>query len=234
MLEDWNEMTMKKSAHDKVTSEDEKLNLSDWDKLNNEVTRLTQQVGDLTELVDALEAGFGIERKILHDDQKKLTDTLETQLNSIQNLHDAVGSHTRTLDYQNQSLDAQGETLDSHKDTLGTYGGILDGLLVKTKSHDRSINTLLDIASDINKSIAELQKKPVAPDVTLADKATVNPAVKDATSKLLLKRFLAVQRICEASIELDSNKDNPDVYPYRNRQWLAQSILNILKGAVDE
>lgn len=241
MLEDWNEMTMKKSAHDKVTSEDEKLNLSDWDKLNNEVIALTgnnqvhdkhilslfEKVGTLTELVQTLEAGWNTEYTIVHDNQRKLTETLESQLNSIQNLHDAVQVITRTVA-------PYGGTLDAHKDTLGTHSGLLEKLLNKTESHDRSVERLLNGWSDINKSIAELQKKPAAPDVTLADKATVNPVVKDATSKMLLKRFLAVQRICEASIDLDNNKDNPDVYPYRNRQWLAQSVLNILNGNVDE
>ena len=175
----------------KVTDLEEKLNLSDWDKLNNEVTRLTQEVGDLTMqnniqgagmsdlnerlgklegLVETLEAGFNTEYKILHDDQKKLMDTLETQLGTIRDLHD----------------------------------------IVKTQSS----------------SIAGLQRR-----VMIWEGSPPLPE-KKATSKMLLKRFLAVQRICEASIELDTNSK---VAPLpTDRRWLAQSVLNILKGNVDE
>ena len=85
-------------VYPKATNPDAKLNLSDWDNLNNEVARLTQQVGDLTELVETLEAGFGIEYKVLRDDQNKLMDTLEAQLGTIRDLHDTVATQTRMID----------------------------------------------------------------------------------------------------------------------------------------
>ena len=166
-LEDQEE-PVNKEYDSKITSEDDKRNLSDWDRLiinkvgdleeavellttaadlnNDRVTVLTgngqvhdkhllllfEKVGTLTKLVQTLEAGFNTEYKILHDDQKKLTDTLEPQLNSIQNLHDAVQVLTRTVA-------PYGGMLDAHKDTLDTYGGILDDLLAKTKAHDRDL-----------------------------------------------------------------------------------------------
>ena len=131
---------------------------------------LNERLGKLEGLVETLEAGFNTEYKILHDDQKKLMDTLETQLGTIRDLHD----------------------------------------IVKTQSS----------------SIAGLQRR-----VMIWEGSPPLPE-KKATSKMLLKRFLAVQRICEASIELDTNSK---VAPLpTDRRWLAQSVLNILKGNVDE
>ena len=52
------------------------------------------------------------------------------------------------------------------------------------------------------------------------------------TSKLLLKRFLHIQRVCEAALEWDEGKVAPPALT--DRAWLADSILNILKGNTDD
>jgi len=54
--------------------------------------------------------------------------------------------------------------------------------------------------------------------------------MSEATSKLLLRRYLAIQRLCEASLYLDRCGS---VAPSPDRQWLAQAVLDILHGSED-
>jgi hypothetical protein len=117
---------------------EEDTSLSDWQKLNNEVTRLTGRVGDIFVELNALKQGSPM----------------------IGPLRDTVAKHDKSISELNERL------------------GKLEG------------NT---------------------------------PVTKDnATSKMLLKRFLAIQRICESHL----------VAYKKDQQWLAQSVLNILNGNV--
>ena len=78
-----------------------------------------------------------MELTILHNDQKKLMDTLEVQLGSIRDLHDAVKTLTRLS------------------------GGLSDrvaDLEAKTSSHDRILEMMIDTSTNVNKSIAELKR----------------------------------------------------------------------------
>lgn len=208
---------------------------SDWDKLNNEVTALTgnSQVHN-KHILSLFEKVAN-----LADSQQKLMDTLETQLGAIRDLHDTVKTHTGMIERTNE--------------TVSGHGGVLDKLLETVASQSRSIERLHNNTADLQKRVKSLEAKDAnmihikdtgaesnistagfvpkgSGNISVNIPQTTQPT-KDNTGKLLLKRFLAVQRICEASIELDTHRA---VAPSSDRQWLAQSVLNILNGNVDE
>jgi hypothetical protein len=217
----------------KVTDPNEKLNLSDWDKLNNEVAWLTNKVGDLTAQLDVVAT-----RRMIGP----LRDTVAKHDKSIEDLKELVDSiiltNRLTSGDLNKRVGELEEVLPKTVDTLETQLGSIRDLHDTAKTQNSIIVSLQKRVTSLEAKYAtnyiHVKDTPIYVKDTPISNISVNvpPTVphKDNTSKLLLKRFLAVQRICEASIDLDKHGA---VAPSTDRQWLAQSVLNILNGNVD-
>lgn len=54
----------------------------------------------------------------------------------------------------------------------------------------------------------------------------------DISIALISARTDAIRSVCEASVRFDADPDRPGVLT--NRAWLANAVVNILDGKIDE
>jgi hypothetical protein len=206
----------------------------------------------LHDLKAQITAEDSIGRKIgLYHAAKRMVTHLEEQMNKDDTdlqetahagiLDKLLETVEEIADYASQSRSAKNNNSFDLPKLLFSLNKLMDALNVQLAS----IRDLHDTAKTQNSIIVSLQNRVTSLEAKYATNyihvkdtpisnisVNVPPTVphKDNTSKLLLKRFLAVQRICEASIDLDKHGA---VAPSTDRQWLAQSVLNILNGNVD-
>lgn len=215
----------------------------------------------LHDLKAQITAEDSIGRKIgLYHAAKRMVTHLEEQMNKDDTdlqetahagiLDKLLETVEEIADYASQSRSAKNNNSFDLPKLLLSLNKLMDALNVQlasirdlhdtVKTHTGMIERTNETMSSLQNRVTSLEAKYATNYIHVKDtnpnisniSVNVPPTVphKDNTSKLLLKRFLAVQRICEASIDLDRHGA---VAPSTDRQWLAQSVLNILNGNVD-